>query len=708
MSAFSQFNGPMGAGGPSARDIVQLIAAYNELSVKLNAHLNELATAEGSSVHAIKAYVDSVKNTLETLINTKASGSKLGNGELNKIDAQTPANAIDAINKLISYIDGKFAKSETFNNYVAKGVASDNVHPTNKLQSKQDVDTAIASLKINEYEKTSSVNEKLENLKSELSDGSFESLVAKVMYCTDLFITSNLHLTGNIDFTKWTLFNAQFAGTGGLPETVTNGVYVLGCISNDWQDDTQAPSAEHLHKAGIALIKYVNSHPMDAKIDFSVSKVDSEYIGAISALVTKEQDTWPNLAFHLVLGTGSDGIKRLYLAVSAQGLSVSSSEYSNAEFRACGMNFIPATADGYIVPSGMLECIATTFIGNTKSGTVSFSDFSTSEVSDKNGNKVFKVVDTIDSTTGDTKHQLLIGDVGHDDIIFNQRPAALITIDGETKLVPLVVISDIKYLGIPVGTIVRWAAPSNIPDGWLDISTKRNVPATSYPELAALFGKDASGNIKLPVESNSIVKAKYFDIMNVKTAPDYVNFADFDALSKAITDEATRATAKEAELTTSIAEETTRATEAEQAIEESVSNEVLRAGEAEQSLLTKIDAETERAQAAEAAEATRATTAEEALDAKIDAADAKIEEVKDTVEAEVTRATEAEQALDAKVVAETERASGVEDVLNDAIAAEKERAETKETSLKNAVTSEAQRANAAEKLLNDRITSYHP
>ena len=31
MSAFTPFNGPQGANGPSARDLAQLVAAYNDL-----------------------------------------------------------------------------------------------------------------------------------------------------------------------------------------------------------------------------------------------------------------------------------------------------------------------------------------------------------------------------------------------------------------------------------------------------------------------------------------------------------------------------------------------------------------------------------------------------------------------------------------------------------------------------------------------------
>ena len=76
MSTFTQFNGPQGSSGPSTKDITALIDAYNQLSIKLTAHIEALAPTD-STVHGIVNYVTDIKTQLETLIGAKAGNSDL-------------------------------------------------------------------------------------------------------------------------------------------------------------------------------------------------------------------------------------------------------------------------------------------------------------------------------------------------------------------------------------------------------------------------------------------------------------------------------------------------------------------------------------------------------------------------------------------------------------------------------------------------------
>lgn len=615
MSTFTQFNGPMGHYGPSAKDITQLIDAYNELNALLNRHINETANATGSTVHAVRAYVEEAISTLNTAIATKADSTKLGNIAIQPIDGTQVNNAIEAINKLNDYLNG-FVKSSTLDNYVTKDLIPNNTTTSNKLQNKADIDNAIDALDLPQYATNDHVDTVIADTVASLDNTNdpFPELLAEVIKATKKLV-GRITAFDNIDFTKWTQFAAPFAGTGAL-ETTTNGAYILGCISTDWSDDNEAPDAAHAHKAGRAFVKYVNTAPFDAIIDFTATKTADGYVGAIHAQVTKKAGTWEELAFHLLLGTNSQSKETVYVAVSAKGLAYTDTQYSNTYFRACGINFIPVSGVNYVMPSGMLECLDTAYIGgeassvtslgNIASGTISANEYSTAD-----GDVLVKIVEKQDPTDKSKKFkQAFIGDPAIDKFTFVKRPTMLVEDPdtGELFETEFITYKDLVNVIMPVGAIIRWAPEdaeghlTKVPDGWLDISNPQTVAKDDYPELAELLGVDAMGNIKMPIETHSIIKAKYIDVTELIAQPDYDKIADYESVLTAVEELDERVDDFEGK----VEAETDRATAAEEALdnrmdtfETAVDNERVRAMAAESTLRNDISSEVTRAEAAE-------------------------------------------------------------------------------------------------------------
>ena len=174
-----------------------------------------------------------------------------------------------------------------------------------------------------------------------------------------------------------------------------------------------------------------------------------------------------------------------------------------------------------------------------------------------------------------------------------------------------------------------------------------------------------------------------------------------EQLSKQINDEKERAENKEGELSQSIVAEKERAQAAENALDEKIDTETERATFAEEELRNDLNVEIDRAQAAEDAldekigtETERSQAAEDTLDEKIDT--------------EIKRAQAAENALDEKIVAEIERATAAEGELRNGLNAEIERAQAAENALDEKIVAEINRVQAAEDALDteiDRATS---
>ena len=725
MSTFTQWNGPQGASGPSAKDMLALVEAYNNLSTKLAAHIEAVAPTD-TAIHGIVSYVKDIKTQLEALIGTKATTEAL---DTVKTTADAAATKI-ALNEAVANIEELIAAKASNSALDEKADKTTTAALSNQI-------TALITI--------------VDNLKAD-----YESHIAHitdevVLLAFDCAIKTATYIIGKIkvfkviDFTKWAHFSAPFAGTGSLSDTSTNGAFIIGCLSLDWSDDVNAPAEEYAHKAARAYVKYVNSNPFDAICDMVVTNTDEGYVGSLTVHLAKKAGTWKDLAFHLILGTNSKHTKCVYLAVSSKGLASTNADYSNTNFRACGENFIPVGEDGYITPSGMLEGITSAVIGTNANSITGADNLRINQLWSQNyfdgeGYNLLKVVSTINpDDDDDTYRQVFIGDANHDEITFIKRPSMIVeTEEGKQVQAYFVTARDITNVTLPVGAIIRWAPVNddgslkNIPSGYLACDGSK-VSNIDYPELCELLGYDEYGMSTLPDESHSIIKAVFFTIMDKVSQPDYDELVEFSMLNKKINKEIARAESAESGLS----ERITTNIENISANTSAIENEIARAQGVEETLADSIDANTEaiaaetaRAQNAErtltdnlTAETTRAEEAERANADAIAAETTRAEEAEqanaDAITAEVTRATTAEQQTISDITTETARATAAEDVNAAAIAAETSRAIEAETTLNMRVdhyevmedrlqaniTAEQTRAEEAENKLQDNITA---
>ena len=743
MSAFTQFNGPQGSSGPSTKDITAFIEAYNNLSTKLAAHIEAVAPTD-ATVHGIVSYVSDIKAHLETLIGTKAEVTALNAVRDTANAAATQAALNEAVADITNLI------TDTNNISTALAEKADKTTTTTIQDDINSLTKSLKSLKEAWTEHSAHITDTTTKL-------AFDCAIESATY-----IISKIKAFKIIDFTKWSHFSAPFAGTGGISDTSTNGAFILGCLSLDWEGDPNAPAEEYAHKAARAYIKYVNSNPFDAICDMAVSKTDDGYIGSLTVHLAKKAGVWADLAFHLLLGTNSKHTECVYLAVSASGLSSASGDYPNTNFRACGENFLPVGEDGYVTPSGMLEGITSVTIGTNASSITGIDNLRLNQLwspnyFDGDGYNLLRVVSKIDPDDETTYRQVFIGDANHDELTFIKRPSMIVENEaGEQKQAYFVTAQDIINVTMPVGAVIRWpfvnkdGSLRNIPTGFLACDGSQ-VSNTDYPELCELLGYDTSGISILPIEDHAVIKAVFFDIVDKAAQPDYDELVEFSMLSKKLNKEITRATSAEsglsARITTNanvINAEVTRATAAEQTNADAISTEVTRATAAEEVLTTGLASANSNIAANTAAikaEVTRATAAEhanaDAINAEVTRATAAEQTNADAISTEVTRATAAEQTnattianettraiaaettlntrvdhyevmegrLQANIEAETTRAIAAEDANADAISTETTRATAAEQTNADAISAETTRATAAEQTNADAISA---
>lgn len=537
MSAFTPFNGPQCNSGPSTRDITQLIEAYNQLSVKLNAHIEATAPTD-SAVHGIVNYVNSIRTQLEAIIAVKAPTTALNEVRTIAENAATQSALSQAVNTLNSLIADKA--------------------DANALAAKTDKVTTEAMQRAIE-----TIAALLDDLRVEWENLDSHLLINDTTIAVDCAIKSAAYIIGqlkvykSIDFTKWAHFAAPFAGTGSLEDTSNNGAFILGCMSLDWSDDPNAPAEAYAHKAARAYIKYVNSNPFDAICDMTATKTDEGYVGSLTVHVTKKADTWPDLAFHLIVGTNSTHEECVYLAVSSRGLASSSGDYSNTNFRACGENFLPVGVEGYITPTGMLHGVTSAPVGTGVSSIVSIDNVRLSSMNsdayrDSQGYNLLSVVHSTDPDTGLPYNELFVGDPHYDAYIFRKRPAMVLQDEhGQNVLGYFVTAQDIVNATLPIGAIIGWPLQNpdhslrDIPEGFLDITNGGTINNTDYPVLAEMLGVDAHGEAQLPVQTNSIIKAYDTTTSYSEGDASVTDIIEFSTLNKKINTEINRATTAE-------------------------------------------------------------------------------------------------------------------------------------------------------------------
>ena len=92
MSTFTEWNGPPGGRGPSTKDVLALIDAYNNMSAVLSKHLESTAA---DNVHSFASALKEAISGLESSVNASLAL---------KADADTVSSLAEAVSDLQSRI----------------------------------------------------------------------------------------------------------------------------------------------------------------------------------------------------------------------------------------------------------------------------------------------------------------------------------------------------------------------------------------------------------------------------------------------------------------------------------------------------------------------------------------------------------------------------------------------------------------------------
>ena len=724
MSMFTEFNGPGGRGGPTVSELTALIEAFNNLSTKLSQHVESSAGSTGSVVHGIRSYIEAVTNELTQTINSKANNNFVGLGTISKIDNREYNTILEAVNALNTHLEASFAKNTTLNNYVPKTSASTLANEANKLISNDEVKQMFSGYDLDNIVHKDEMDSAISDAFAGVGDTRFDTLVANVFKASQ-YLMGRLLAHRAVDFNVWSQFSAPFAGTGSSIDTETAGAYVLGCASSVWESGSGAPTVIGArHKAGRAYIKYVNSAPFDAIIDYVVSYTGEKFVGNIFVNIAKKAGTWNDLAFHLLHGTDGSGNKNVYLAMSSKDLTTTGgTAYSNVEFRAVGINFIPVGSEGYSSPSGLIENIASANVDAAAEALFSVNRLRTEELwtnkyYDGDGLLLFKVNKKTDTATDVTYKQMLIGDPTIDEITFIKRPGMIVTLEtGEQLFEPFVTAEDISDVSLPIGAILRWAPVDedgnlkDIPETYLACDGSE-INNTDYPKLCELLGANELGIAKLPTEDHAIIKAKYLNIVDQTSQPDYDELISFSLLNKKLQQEQERATTAEHRLADDIYIESAAREAADDKLQEALTNEAYERNNVDTALQAALSAEEVVRESAD-------TKLQDAIDAIKGGADesvtlatlaSDIDINSDAIDEETAARTAAVTELESEISAikgNAAEGTSLESLAND-IATTNNDIKQELTDMRDeyndAITTETERATAAENELSNRIT----
>lgn len=313
MSTFTDWNGPQG-GGARAMDLIQLANAYSELVAKLDQHMAD-KTPGTSDVHGIKTYVEAQIAIIRGLIpSVSAFITEVDADQKYALQSQIPTDIVHSAD-----IAG-FATNAAVTALLANYLRTDALASQQVILDIQDDITAI---------------------ETELAQTTFSKPILKA---TD-YIEGLVHAVEQVKFTD----KAVATHVGGSD---ANGKYWLIGMQTDE------------HQAGIALIKYGNTKPFSAVVNFAASKVDGKYNGALSVVT---DTVISGLKFKLVYGTDNASNEHVYLAVQAPDWLT----LNQLEISASGINFCPIGSEGCILPNGNCHDIADCF---TRAG-ISASNF---------------------------------------------------------------------------------------------------------------------------------------------------------------------------------------------------------------------------------------------------------------------------------------------------------------------------------------------
>lgn len=594
MSMFTQFNGPTLM--PSTKAITELLDAYNTLSASLQRHC---ADTGDTNVHSLKSYIDNVVKDLATVqaVDTKISGLDLKNTYATKKELTDglagKASTVDVTNAVNTAND---AKQQADSTKQSLDSTKNTIGTLNDLTTIADKSIVSA---INE------VNDKLLELIGSINDPDIVKTIKGVLDVTDRITADIVSPRKVIDFIEWHKFTAQYAGTGTPDDTATSGLYLIAMVSHDYSTTDMTEHTGTRSKPGRMYLKVLNSHPLNACIDFAVTvKNDNTYIGNIQVVCSKEAYEWSGLRFHLVNGTDGEGVPHVWLAISCDKLPVGATTGTLVAYGA-GVNCFPVGHKGFKHASNVVHGITYTAIADESTGQavvdkIAVNQFSTDLICDLQGNIIAQssTYDDADGLDIGTKVYTLEiakggGDDGHGnpvkyrDVLFHTRPnVALSMPDGATAKAPLITSYEADNLVVPVGAILRWpaTAKTDAPAGYLRTDGS-SVSATQYPDLAEVIAPGIDNMISLPNETHGIIRVSRYDIADATKAPDVPEVMNYLALSARLKAEIERSTAADQAVEAKLAGYNDKDT----ALDARIDQEILNRETADNTLSVRID-----------------------------------------------------------------------------------------------------------------------
>lgn len=496
--SFTKGNGPCdppAMPGGSIKSYTQLIEAYENLTSMLAAHVASDLANEGANPHNGKGYVSAA---LERKQNTLTFDSLPRNESGNPVTSEGIYHAIkavaDAKQDLLTFDNTPVASSahpvkssgiynaikDVKDNYQTKLLFTDTPSDINKVVTystlRQEIGLSVDSLG-RDFNKFTDYFCKVPGI-----------VVSGDKVAAAEYLLGKLNAQNVIDYTDWVTLSAQHAGLNTSETTQTSGAYILGMLSLDWGDETtETPTDDFKSKSARAYIKYINTFPLDAVVDMTVTKTAGGYTGAITATVSHAPDAWKDLAFHLAEGTDSEGNKAVYLCISSSSFTYHPSEYPTI-FRVCGENFIPVTYTGYITPNSMNDDAQMPICS-----TACFNEAAVTAV--QNLAVINLLTNVIKAASGEAAINIL--EDGSIHILKTPKIG-----EGGAELATTDYVSSI----VPVGAVLRWPGnASAIPNRYHACDGSTLPYSDDLAELAEVLGTTSDG-ITLPVEDCAIIR----------------------------------------------------------------------------------------------------------------------------------------------------------------------------------------------------------
>lgn len=366
MSTFTDWNGPQGGGGGvSSKAYTDLLREYTVLSNTINQHINASALAD-NDVHKIISYT---KQALEAKQDKLSFATGVSSGDNNVLTSDIVYRELEKYQKKLVFDN---SPTEFNTEHV---VSSDALYTL--LARKQDkMEAAIwdaskisMSSSSDSYINAEVLTQCIKYLNEEatrIAQVAIEtSFTDDTEFVHDLITVTKAVIQYIDDVEVQTFKYREFTA----PVTKINRseldniddhtlTYIIGMCDKG---------------AGTAFIKYRNSHPFDAKVDFAFTDDTDSKAGSLDVVVSAPSKSYTRneVRFVLVEGTDAQSVNHTYLGICVKaGLFVSTDGIGvlpSVQFKAAGINFYPVGSRGYIAPNGATSgnILATRYTDNS-------------------------------------------------------------------------------------------------------------------------------------------------------------------------------------------------------------------------------------------------------------------------------------------------------------------------------------------------------